>query len=78
MIIASAGILISESAGRTTYYLGPWDFVHERFPTQRAHIIGHTQGFWVLLAIGLLLGGLVYWLSKRGRAKAAQASSAAS
>ena len=66
-----AGILLTERTGKDTYYSGPWEIVHERFPTPTAHAIGHAQGMVFMVLIGLVVGAIVYALAKRGRGKTA-------
>jgi hypothetical protein len=66
-----AGILLTERTGKDTYYSGPWEMVHERFPTPAAHAIGHTQGMLFMIVVGLILGAAIYAVAKRGRGKAA-------
>src|SRR5262245_43621799 len=58
------GILITERTGANTYYQGPWEMVHERFPTGAAHAIGHTQGFFLRAAIWQILGAIIYAVVK--------------
>jgi hypothetical protein len=70
------GILLTEKTGKDTYYSGPWEIVHERFPTPAAHAIGHTQGTVAMIFIGLLLGGIIYVIARRGRQKAAAPAAA--
>jgi hypothetical protein len=62
-----AGILITEKTGKDTYYSGPWQVVQERFPTPAAHAIGHTQGMIFMIVLGMVLGAVIYLLSKRSR-----------
>ncbi len=62
-----AGILVTERTGADTYYRGPWRMVEEVFPDGTAHALGHAEGFFVRLPIGLLLGAAVYAIKKRGR-----------
>lgn len=69
-ILVIAGILLTERSGADTYYRGPWEKVMETFPAPAAHAVGHTQGFLVRLAFGLLLGAAVYALVKRTRSQA--------
>jgi hypothetical protein len=64
-----AGILITERTGASTYYQGPWEAVHQAFPTSAAHAIGHTKGFVFRLAVWLILGAIIYAVAKRRRAK---------
>ena len=66
-----AGILLTERTGKDTYYSGPWEMVHERFPTPTAHAIGHAQGMVFMVLIGLVVGAIVYALAKRGRGSSA-------
>ena len=61
------GILLTEAFHADTYYNGPWAMVQERFPTVTAHVIGHTQGFFFLTAILLIIGGIVYAIVRRKR-----------
>ena len=68
-ILVIGGILVTERTGARTYYEGPWEAVHTMFRTPAAHAIGHTQGFFVRLAVWLLLGAIIYWLTKRRRIK---------
>ena len=65
-----AGILLTERTGKDTYYSGPWDVIHERFPTPAAHAIGHTQGLIFMIAIGVIIGAIIYALARRGRSMA--------
>lgn len=62
-----AGILLTERTGASTYYQGPWEMVEAMFPTPSAHAIGHSQGFFVRLALNLIVGAIIYALAKRRR-----------
>ena len=62
------GILLTERTGKDTYYSGPWDMIHERFPTPAAHAIGHTQGMVFMYIIGLVIGAVIYVLAKKAGA----------
>ncbi|MFY9607766.1 MAG: hypothetical protein WAU45_04020 [Blastocatellia bacterium] len=66
-VLVIAGILLTERTGANTYYRGPWEMVEEMFPTPAAHAIGHTQGFFVRLAVNLIIGAIIYGLAKRRR-----------
>lgn len=66
-VLVIAGILLTERTGANTYYRGPWQIVEEMFPTQAAHAIGHTQGFFVRLVLNLIIGAIIYALAKRTR-----------
>lgn len=68
-VLVIAGILITERTGASTYYQGPWKMVEEMFPNPTAHAIGHSQGFFVRLAVNLIIGGIIYALTKRRRGK---------
>ena len=65
------GILVTEWTQTNTYYSGPWEMIKEQFPTAHAHVIGHSQGFWVLTAVLLIIGGVTYAISRRSRRLAA-------
>lgn len=69
-----SGILLTERTGANTYYQGPWAMVEEMFPTPAAHAIGHSQGFFVRLAINLIIGAIIYALAKRRRQKSGSTS----
>ena len=71
-LVVISGILLTERTGADTYYQGAWAAVRERFPTSSAHVLGHTQGFFVRIAIELLLGAAIYGLAKRSRARHTQ------
>jgi len=62
-----SGILLTEQTGIDTYYSGPWEMIHERFPTPTAHAIGHTQGMIVTIIVGLVLGAVIFALARRKR-----------
>lgn len=64
-ILIIGGILASEQFHATTYYQGPWEMIHERFPTAVEHAMGHVGGFFVLTALLLMIGGVVYWNAQR-------------
>lgn len=66
-VLVIAGILLTERTGASTYYQGPWEVVEKMFPTPAAHAIGHSQGFFVRLAVNLIIGGIIYALTKRRR-----------
>lgn len=68
-LLVIAGILITERHAATTYYQGPWRVVEEMYSSPGEHAIRHTQGFFVRLAVYLILGGIVFALTKRGRTK---------
>jgi hypothetical protein len=53
-VLVIAGILLTERTGASTYYQGPWEMVEKMFPTPAAHALGHTQGFFVRLAVNPL------------------------
>lgn len=69
-VLVIAGILITERTGASTYYQGPWEMVEKMFPNPAAHAIGHSQGFFARLAINLIIGGIIYAVTKRRRGKA--------
>ena len=64
-ILIIGGILLTEWLHADTYYNGPWAIVQERFPNATAHVIGHTQGFFFLTALLLIIGGVVYTIARR-------------
>lgn len=66
-ILVIAGILLTERTGANTYYRGPWEMIEEMFPTPAAHAIGHTQGFFVRTAVGLIIGAIIYAVARRRR-----------
>jgi hypothetical protein len=66
-VLVITGILVTEWSGADTYYRGPWRMVEDVFPDASAHALGHAQGFFVRLPIGLLLGAAAYAIAKRGR-----------
>ena len=66
-ILIIGGILLTESLHVDTYFAGPWEMIQERFPNATAHVIGHTQGFFVLTALLLGIGGVVYSIARRKR-----------
>lgn len=66
-VLVISGILITERTGASTYYQGPWEMVEKMFPNPAAHAIGHSQGFFVRLALNLIIGGIIYALTKRRR-----------
>jgi len=68
-LLVIAGILVTEHTGASTYYQGPWKVVEKMFPTPAAHALGHTQGFFVRLAVNLIIGGIIYAITKRRRGK---------
>lgn len=72
-VLVIAGILLTERTGASTYYQGPWEMVEKMFPTPAAHALGHTQGFFVRLALNLIIGGIIYALAKRRRGKSGAA-----
>lgn len=64
-----SGILLTERTGASTYYQGPWEMVEKMFPNPGAHAIGHSQGFFVRLAVNLIIGAIIYAVTKRRRGK---------
>ena len=66
-ILIIGGIFATEWLKADTYFSGPWQMVHERFPTAAQHAIGHTQGFFFLTALLLIIGGIVYKIAGRRR-----------
>ena len=66
-ILIISGILLTEWTNANTYFAGPWEAVKERFPTGRAHAIAHTQGFWILTAILMIVGSVTYVIARRTR-----------
>ncbi|MEK6300610.1 MAG: hypothetical protein AABO41_07810 [Acidobacteriota bacterium] len=68
-VLVIAGILLTERTGASTYYQGPWEMVEKMFPNPAAHAIGHSQGFFVRLALNLIIGAIIYALTKRRRGK---------
>ena len=75
-VLVIAGILVTERTGADTYFSGPWEVVYRAFPTPSAHVIGHTQGFFIRLVIGFILGAIVYGVAKRSRDRASGPASA--
>lgn len=71
-LLVVTGILVTERTGTDTYYAGVWEAVRERFTTPSAHVLGHSQGFFVRTAIGLILGAAIYGLAKKRRARQTQ------
>jgi hypothetical protein len=69
-ILVICGILLTERSGADTYYTGPWEMAHKMYPTATAHAIGHAQGIIIMIIMGLVVGGIIYALAKRGRATA--------
>ncbi len=70
-LLVVAGILMTERAGADTYFTGPWEAMHARFPTPTAHAIGHIQGIPIMIVMGLVVGAVFYFIAKRGRASQA-------
>jgi hypothetical protein len=68
-ILVIAGILITERTGASTYYQGPWEMVEKMFASPAEHAIGHSQGFFVRLAVNLIIGAIIYTMTKRRRNK---------
>jgi len=66
-ILIISGILLTEWTNANTYFSGPWEAVKERFPTGRAHAIAHTEGFWILTAILMIVGSVTYSIARRNR-----------
>jgi hypothetical protein len=75
-VLIICGILLTDRTGKDTYYTGPWEMAHKMYPTATAHAIGHAQGIIIMIVMGLVLGGIIYALAKRGRASASPQASA--
>ncbi|MGH9407056.1 MAG: hypothetical protein ACRD3D_14635 [Terriglobia bacterium] len=77
-ILVIAGILLTARTGATTYYSDTMQRPGQAPPIPTQHALMHAIAFVPIAAIGLLLGAIIYWLSKRGRpGRPAVAASAA-
>ncbi len=71
-LLVAAGILLTERSGADTYYTGPWESMHARFATATAHAISHLfPGILIMIIMGCVVGAIVYFLARRGRAAVA-------
>ncbi|HUI43257.1 MAG TPA: hypothetical protein VL523_14940 [Terriglobia bacterium] len=70
-ILVISGILLAARTGASTYY-SEMVAAHRELPPVR-HALSHGAAFIFLAGVGLLLGWPIYWVAKRGRAKATAA-----
>ncbi len=66
-ILVIAGIVITARTGAVTYYQETMGRAGCSPPPATKHALSHAVAFFPLAAIGLALGGLVYWVAKLGR-----------
>ena len=67
-LLILGGIVVTAQRHDKTYYEGPFEAVKEHFHSVGEHVRGHvTGGFFVRLAIALLLGAGIYALARRRR-----------
>lgn len=66
-VLTITGILLSARLGIVTYYSGPWEMVHRAFASAGEHALAHSVGFFIRLAIALVLGRVAYGIGARNR-----------
>ncbi len=67
-ILVAGGIVLTERSNADTYYTGPWESMHARFPNATAHAISHLfPGMPAMIVMGCVLGAIVYFLVRRSR-----------
>jgi len=68
-ILVVCGILLTERSGADTYYTGPWESMHASFSSPAAHAVSHVfPGMPIMIVMGWVVGAVVYFLARRGRA----------